>query len=279
VKAQDLSKTYQLKSSLLESELVRVDSRLFNSGKKLRYQLVGLMAEFFGLEKSDVFEYAKVAELVHNATLCHDDVIDNATKRRGVNSINVQVGNKKAVLTGDYLLSQAMYELAVLGNSHIVADMAQTLTLLVEGEWLQFELKSENLDYSQHYKEVSNKKTGSLFRWCCLVPLRIKGLNEFENEVTKFSYNLGEAYQIVDDILDFKEGSEKTPLIDVNNENINYVLIEALKHEDFKQKFYEDSFSAVKKSKKVMNQSMKEARQKAAKLLFDAESNLKSDFC
>ena len=108
-------------------------------GKRLRPLLTFLMGELFNVPGESLREYARAVELVHAASLSHDDVIDNAQMRRGVPSINIMGSNKKAILTGDYLLADVIVHLTREGNLQLVTEMSYVIRDLAEGEWIQLE--------------------------------------------------------------------------------------------------------------------------------------------
>ena len=117
-------------------------------GKRLRPLLTFLMGQFFGLDLDACELPARAIEQVHAASLSHDDVVDNASTRRGKPSINVVASNKKAVLAGDYLLANVIVDLATLNRPDVVSEMAQVIRDLAEGEWLQLDA-AQNRAYTR----------------------------------------------------------------------------------------------------------------------------------
>jgi len=167
-------------------------------------------------------------EMVHASTLAHDDVIDNADVRRGNPSINMIASNKKAVLAGDYLLAHCLMETSESGRNDIVRELAAVIGDLAEGEWLQLENSENRALLQRDVERVALKKTGSVIRWCCAVPAMLADADE---ETVAMSRRLGEAigiaFQMTDDILDFKrqDGAE---FADLKNGVVNSVIFEAL---------------------------------------------------
>ena len=128
-------------------------------GKRLRPLLTHLVGDLFQLDTLVVAPYARAVELVHAASLSHDDVIDNATMRRGLPSINIVASNKKAVLAGDTLLSSVIVDLTEAGHLSLVREMSYVIRDLSEGEWIQADLILSR-DYTKSsIREIAMKKT------------------------------------------------------------------------------------------------------------------------
>jgi octaprenyl-diphosphate synthase len=178
-------------------------------GKKIRPLLVLLSAKLAGGISERSYRGAVLVELLHTATLIHDDVVDNADKRRGMWSINALFKNKVAVLMGDYLLSRGLM-IAVDGKDF---DFLSTITNAVkrmsEGELLQIR-KTRKLDIDEEtYFKVISDKTASLIETCCSIGASSATENIEHIEALKnFGHSLGMSFQIRDDILDY-EGSTR----------------------------------------------------------------------
>ncbi len=202
---------------------------VLNGGKRLRPLLTFLMAKLFKVDLDIVTPFARASELVHAASLSHDDVIDNATSRRGLPSINIVSSNKKAILAGDYLLSTVIVDLCSTGNLDLVKEMSLVIKDLSEGEWLQLDLIASR-DYSREsIREVALKKTSSVMSFCTYSP---SVLASMPREIQKYSYdlgvNLGLAFQLMDDTLDFSPESLKDQDLDLKNGIVNSVVFEFL---------------------------------------------------
>jgi octaprenyl-diphosphate synthase len=199
----------------------------FNGGNQNRTLIITEFASELGISEFQIAPYARVIELIHNATLIHDDVIDESHTRRDTPTLNSKLQNRQSILIGDYMLAKAISELAGFGSNKIVTELSRTLKDLVNGEILQ-SFENEKLTWSKDkYNEIASNKTGSILRWCLLTPLLI---NEIEDEesiktVELVAYKLGLIYQMLDDIKDFSTLSKKTPFLDIVNWNINIVLI------------------------------------------------------
>ncbi len=208
-------------------------------GKRLRPLLTYLFGEFFEVPLKDLDVYARAIEMVHAASLAHDDVIDEATTRRGKPSINIQASNKKSVLAGDYLLASVIGELCREGRLELVSEMAQVIELLSQGEWLQSDLISSRAYTRENLEEIAHKKTASVMTWCSVAPALVKGSQkEVVGYARQFGHHLGVAFQMIDDTLDFNGDGQKDGLLDLRNGQINSVLFEWLElHPDIKERF------------------------------------------
>ncbi len=209
------------------------NSILSNSGKQLRPLLVLLVARACAQDITEAtVAYAAAAELLHNATLLHDDVADNSDQRRGVPTIMSLMGPSVSVLVGDYWLVKAM-EL-VLGASEsdnkVMKIFSKTLSDLAEGEMLQLQ-KAQNCDTSEDdYLRIIYSKTASLFEAACVsAALSVNAPDEYCRAAKDYAVALGIAFQIKDDILDYS-GTESVgkPLgVDILEQKITMPLLGA----------------------------------------------------
>ena len=178
-------------------------------GKKIRPLLVLLSAKLAGGVTPRSYRGAVLVELLHTATLIHDDVVDNADKRRGFWSINAIFKNKAAVLMGDYLLSRGLM-IAVEGEDFdFLGVITNAVKRMSEGELLQIQ-KTRKLDIDEEtYFKVISDKTASLLETCCMIGAMSTSENkEYHEAMKNFGESIGMAFQIRDDILDY-EGSSK----------------------------------------------------------------------
>jgi len=198
-------------------------------GKRLRPILVLICSKLAGNPGDSAIRMAAVVEMIHTATLVHDDVIDFAKIRRGRPSSNAIWGNHTCVLAGDWLYMQA-FQIALRERNFRVLDLLISLTqMMVEGELLQLE-RIGKIDISEaDYMELIDRKTASLFSACARLGAMVGGADEqLETRLGEFAWNLGIAFQLVDDVLDFtsresvlgkpvgsdlKEGKVTVPLI------------------------------------------------------------------
>ncbi len=217
---------YFEEDSLLKTQMSEVDLSSLTGGKQLRARLVKLVGEAHGVEESELIKLGRIVEMVHNATLTHDDVIDNSHTRRGAPSVPEQISNKKSVLLGDYMLARALHELSSFNNSDLTSQLTLTLKDLVEGEWIQFENTNPFEIGLKTYELLAQKKTGSLFRWCFLAPLLAsKEHEDLYSLYSEFGEELGVIFQMTDDLIDFSPESKKSYGLDLANNNINFVLL------------------------------------------------------
>lgn len=155
-------------------------------------------------------QLGQITEMIHVASLIHDDVLDEADTRRGGAAVHTMYTNKVAVLAGDYLLAKASVLLARLQHFQVVEVMASALDALVQGEIMQARSKKDDLLDMQYYLRKSYFKTASLICSSCKCTALLAGYSESDPitvAAEEFGYHLGMAYQIVDDILDFTGAS------------------------------------------------------------------------
>ncbi len=174
-------------------------------GKRLRPAVLCLAGRASGDPQPErLVALATAVELLHMATLVHDDVVDEAGTRRGRPTANALYGNTVTVLTGDYLLARAVRLIAHDGDLEMIRAVSDASVLLAEGEVLQL-LHVGRVDVSeQDYFEVTRRKTGSLLEVCCEVGARCAGASDGARSALKaFGHAMGLAFQIVDDVLDY----------------------------------------------------------------------------
>ncbi len=203
------------------------------SGKKLRPIITLLCAEMIKKSNQSTLYGAFAIELLHTATLVHDDVIDYTMQRRGQPSINAKWTNKAAVLFGDYMLSKSLYSAGKTENIEILKAIARIGMTLTDGELLQL-AKSEPLEITEEvYFDIVDKKTAKLFSICTEIGGLSAGASETELEhLRKFGEYLGTCFQIKDDIFDYDSHSDigKPTANDVKDGKVTLPLIYALKH-------------------------------------------------
>ncbi|MCY3866592.1 MAG: polyprenyl synthetase family protein [Chloroflexi bacterium] len=192
-------------------QILRDASRhiLSAGGKRIRPRL--LLQSYLALDGRDLESVTKPAaaiELMHTASVVHDDINDHGILRRGRPSVNALWGRTIALLTGDFLFT-AVYELmAPYHNLNI--DLAKAATALVEGETLQASAVKNKTFTREAYMEIIAKKTAALFQAACAIGAKLAGANPREIRVlSEFGFRLGLAFQIVDDILDLVEDESK----------------------------------------------------------------------
>lgn len=178
-------------------------------GKRMRPLLILLIAKNYGVVNKVTLSSAVGLELLHTASLVHDDVVDESKERRGQASVNAEYNNKVAVLVGDYVLSTALLNISYTNNSEILRSIAVLGRNLSNGEILQL-TNIQNTDFSEDiYYDVIKMKTAALFEACCEVGTLSVNATEKEIEKAKeFGRNLGIIFQIRDDIFDYFDSKE-----------------------------------------------------------------------
>ncbi|MFC2492661.1 MAG: polyprenyl synthetase family protein [Prevotella sp.] len=194
------------KDGLLGQALEHVRAK---GGKRMRPILILLMTKSFG-KVTSVAQYAAVGlELLHTASLVHDDVVDESGERRGQASVNASYNNKVAVLVGDYILSTALLNIARTNDCDIVCDLAELGRTLSNGEILQL-TNIANTNFSEEvYFEVIRQKTAALFEACAVIGAKAGGADRQAVEAARaFGRNVGIIFQIRDDIFDYYQSAD-----------------------------------------------------------------------
>lgn len=178
-------------------------------GKRMRPLLILLIAKNYGGVNDVTLRSAVGLELLHTASLVHDDVVDESKERRGQPSVNAEYNNKVAVLVGDYVLSTALLNISFTNNSDILRSIAVLGRNLSNGEILQLS-NIQNTEFSEDiYYDVIKMKTAALFEACCEVGTLSVNANKRQIELAKeFGRNLGIIFQIRDDIFDYYDSKE-----------------------------------------------------------------------
>ncbi|MDC1266511.1 polyprenyl synthetase family protein [Crocinitomicaceae bacterium] len=201
-------------------------------GKQMRPLFVFLSAKMLGEINEKTYSAASLVELLHTATLVHDDVVDDANERRGFFSVNALWKNKIAVLVGDYMLSKILLLSLEKDNTDLLSVVARSVKEMSEGELLQIE-KSRTLDITEkEYFDVIRKKTASLISTCCEAgAISVNSTEEREN-MKMFGEKVGLAFQIKDDIFDYGSPNNigKPTGIDIREQKLTLPLIYVLRN-------------------------------------------------
>lgn len=191
---------------LLSQALSHIRQR---GGKRMRPMLILLLAKNYG-KVSSITQHAAVGlELLHTASLVHDDVVDESSERRGQASVNATYDNKVAVLVGDYILSTALLNVSKTGNQRIVEYLAELGRTLAAGEILQL-TNIQNQDISEEvYYQIIKNKTAALFEACASIGALSAGATDDDvRKAAQFGQDLGIMFQIRDDIFDYYDSKE-----------------------------------------------------------------------
>ncbi|MBM4286319.1 MAG: polyprenyl synthetase family protein [Deltaproteobacteria bacterium] len=177
---------------------------LLSGGKRIRPLLFVLAARLCGCRSNNLADFSTIFEYLHAATLLHDDVVDAATTRRGMSTANTIWGNQAVILVGDFLLAKALSLAVTTERLKVLKVLAHTTTMMAEGEILQL-LHAGNLNLTEEqYLEVVTRKTAVLMAAACRIGAILGSAPVAQEEaLARFGENLGIAFQVVDDILDF----------------------------------------------------------------------------
>lgn len=191
---------------LLEQVLSHIRQR---GGKRMRPMLLMLSAKNYGKVSDVTLNAALGLELLHTASLVHDDVVDESGERRGQASVNASFNNKVAVLVGDFILSTALLRVAISDNIQIVKHLSELGRILSNGELLQLSNISNTEISEDIYYQVIDKKTAVLFESCSALGAISVGASDDDIEKAKrFGHNIGMIFQIRDDIFDYFDSKE-----------------------------------------------------------------------
>lgn len=269
-------------------------------GKQMRPMFVFLCAKLVGNVNEKTYRGASMIELIHTATLVHDDVVDESFKRRNFFSINALWKNKIAVLVGDYLLSKSVLLSTDNKDFDLLSVISRTIREMAEGELLQLE-KARKLDITEDvYYEIIRKKTATLIAACCEVGVLSNNVDEtMAKKMENFGTYTGMAFQIKDDLFDYTSSNiiGKPVGIDIKEQKMTLPLIYTLKNsskENYKKYFniikrYNNDTKKVRELVEYVKSSggmdyaikvMKEYQQKALDILgefpdSEAKSSLK----
>lgn len=241
---QPISKDLDDFIALFESALNHSDGMLSSAlshirqrgGKRMRPMLTLLLAKNYG-QISNVTQHSAVGlELLHTASLVHDDVVDESAERRGQASVNASYNNKVAVLVGDYILSTSLLHVSYTGNQRIIEYLAELGRTLAAGEILQLS-NIQNQEISEEvYYQVIKQKTAALFEACAAIGALSGGASDAQVlEAKMFGQNLGIMFQIRDDIFDYYDSKEigKPTGNDMAEGKLTLPVIYALNNTDF----------------------------------------------
>jgi octaprenyl-diphosphate synthase len=214
-----------------------IGAHLLNSGgKRIRPQMAILSARLGGYTGGDAIKLSGAIECIHTATLLHDDVVDEADTRRGRPAANVLWTNEMCVLGGDFILAKAFSALTSIGNLRILEIVSQATERLSEGELFQM-TNIGNLELDEEdYLRVISDKTAVLMEAACRGGAILGNLDhEKEEAIAAFGFDLGVAFQMTDDVIDYRSDKEtmgKDPGKDLEEGKLTLPLIAALKTAD-----------------------------------------------
>ena len=248
---KDLKKVESLMRKNLSKEPVVKDlyDYIFDkSGKKVRASISLISSYGMNKNQQNRVKLAAIIELLHTATLVHDDIIDNSDLRRGKTTVNVAWSNSHGVLIGDFIYSKAFMLMNEIGNFKVIDELSSATNKIAEGELMQLANKN-NLDTSlQQLKKISYYKTGRLFEASAKSAAMLSGKStSFIENISKAAKLIGIVFQVRDDLLDYgisKGNIGKPEMQDILEDKITYPLYFALKYSNKK-----DSSKILKKLK------------------------------
>ena len=240
----DITKELKAVEKLIKSDINKEKTILglynyiFKSdGKKIRSRL-NLIASSSS-KNSDRYKLASIIELLHTATLVHDDVVDNASTRRGAISVNSLWSNAHGVLIGDYIYSKAFMLMVEIGKKDILAELAVATNDISQGELIQLDAISNIKISLNKLKKISYFKTGRLFEASAKTGAMLAGANKnFIKNISESAKNIGILFQIKDDLLDYSNSSKtgKQSFQDLKEGKVTYPFFFALKNSSQKEK-------------------------------------------
>lgn len=193
----------------MEELIIPARSILFAQAKRLRPALLLNICKMLGRVRKEAYYLAAVVELIHTASLIHDDIVDEADKRRGQPSVNAKWGDKRAVLVGDFLVARASRLALKYGDKRILSLLADTVERMSKGETLEVSLRGKGVMREKDYLRIIDLKTASLFSACARAGAILGRATPLqEKHLTHFGRYIGLAFQITDDLLNII-GEEK----------------------------------------------------------------------
>jgi len=210
--AADMAEVDRLIRASLDSEVVLIrqiaEYIIGSGGKRLRPMLVVLAARACGYTGPHHIALAAIIEFIHTATLLHDDVVDESELRRGQQSAHAVWGNAASVLVGDFLYSRSFQMMVTVGSMKVMQVLSDATNTIAEGEVEQL-LNMHDPEVSQdRYFSVIEKKTAKLFEAACQLGAVLSGETRFEDDLARFGRELGAAFQVADDVLDYTADAE-----------------------------------------------------------------------
>jgi len=204
---------------VLDTEIGELSRYYFDGGGKLLRpciaMCVGHMANShhqgdIGDKVTKQRDVAMVAEMIHTASLVHDDILDHAETRRGKRSINTAWDTRRSTMAGDFILGSSSRILAQVGEPDVVVILSQVLADLVQGEFMQLQNKDDESERFEHYLSKSFNKTASLMAYSCRANAVLAGVdNHLVEGAFQYGRNVGVAFQLVDDLLDFTVSADQ----------------------------------------------------------------------
>ena len=228
-----LSSDYQLVNELVK----HINGK---KGKRIRSCLMFLLGKSFDDIDDKLINYAALVEILHNATLIHDDVVDNANERRGVPSVNAKWNNKVSVLLGDYLFAKGFKTVYSYNDFEMLNIFSETISTMSEGELYSIQLSNSNIYSEDSYYKIIYSKTAILIESACKITAMLHTKDKtIIDTLSEFGKNIGMSFQLTDDIFDYLSVHQligKPIGNDIREKQITLPLIYSLNNTDDKQK-------------------------------------------
>jgi octaprenyl-diphosphate synthase len=261
---------FQLDPETWFSNITKLSNDSQVAGKKFRARASIAVSALLELDDNTATTLGTFVELVQTASLVHDDVLDDASIRRGSKTVNCIQGNRFAVLTGDYIIGQALSELASLGSKDVVSLFSRVISQMTLGEAMEIECTFATNRTIEHYLATLSLKTASLMSFCTHSPCLVTGKDPATTEaLSNFGLNLGMAFQLADDVLDFTGNDGKKTGKDFEQGIMTYPMILLPKDENF----WKLDFDKVKEKATIAG-SISKATQLARHYCHLAKKNL-----
>lgn len=233
--AEQLAESEQALKGLVQSNVADISSiseYLLNAGgKRLRPAMTALGALAVGYEKP-VARLMCVGELIHLGSLLHDDVVDGALKRRGLPAAHIQFGNAATILSGDFCLARAMLLASEEGGGLAGQELARAVTEMAEGEVMQLRWAGDLSCNERTYMEWVERKSAALISWCVSAPAWSMKDHRTAATLSTFGRRVGIAFQITDDVLDYRSGTGKRVGADLRQRKVTLPLIHAMNKDE-----------------------------------------------
>jgi octaprenyl-diphosphate synthase len=200
-------------------------------GKRLRPALTALGARAVGWQDPALPRLMCVGELIHLGSLLHDDVVDEAETRRNRVATHKVFGNAVSILTGDFCLARAVLLASEAGGHVAVTELARAVTAMAEGEVLQLQRSGDLSASLDEYLELIDKKSAALIAWCAAAGAWAADEGEMGAALQRFGRSVGVAFQVTDDVLDYRSGTGKEPGADLRERKVTLPLLFAMERD------------------------------------------------
>jgi len=194
-------------------------------GKRLRPALTALGARAVGFDGPALPQLMCVGELIHLGSLLHDDVVDGADTRRNRDATHKVFGNAVTILTGDFCLARAVLLASQAGGHRTVTELAHAVTAMAEGEVLQLQRSGDLSASLDEYLELIDKKSAALIAWCAAAGAWAQGRDDAAATLQRYGRSVGVAFQVTDDVLDYRPGTGKTPGADLRERKLTLPVL------------------------------------------------------